>query len=351
MNANMLICPVINWHIHLREGEYLERLVKMLDYLDAALCMTNLSKLVDSAKLAKNYKKEILAAGAKFEPTIPIMLTQVADEAWVKACIRAGFIHFKFIPDLVSTNSETGLSLADLAKKSSLLSMISSLGGILHIHAEKGGEGSSLIDREAESIPILKQMAYDHPLLKMVIEHVSTKAMLDFIDGCRQVIGYSLTPQHALFTYEDVYDKQGNCLDPLKICMPIAKTEADRAAIEARMVSGDKRCYFGSDFAPHPRVDKWSLKPKAGVFFGSYDILLVLEIFDRNGALNKFRDFVYANAQRIFNLPAATSSVVFEKIPCHIPKGDEVYDFCLGGRELAWSITNVIRVNSLLVSS
>jgi dihydroorotase len=194
-------------------------------------------------------------------------------------------------------------------------------------------------DREEAAIPFLDKVAKTFPRLRMVVEHATTKKMIDYVKQASLYIRATLTIHHALLTFTDVCLEPGIIYRPHSYCKPIAKKEDDRQAVVKAMVSGDRHFFFGSDLAPHPTEAKQRHPPAAGIFCpGEIATPLMVEVFLANNALKRVDDFRARFGAEFYNLPPETGSLELFRKDWNIPgEYGGIVPF-LSGSPLRWKI-------------
>ena len=109
-----------------------------------------------------------------------------------------------------------------------------------------------MFDREARFIErVLAPLAERWPGLRIVFEHVTTRAAVDFVRGARRGVAATVTPQHLLHNRNALF---AGGLRPHLYCLPVLKTEADRRSLLEALAGGDARFFLGTDSAPHART-------------------------------------------------------------------------------------------------
>ncbi|GIX61221.1 dihydroorotase [Babesia caballi] len=256
--------------------------------------MPNTSPPVTSCAQAGSYRQELLAVEPRVDFLMTLYLSHAVSADDLRANARAnhvqGVIHFLARPDCPrsnatpwapppthSTDSRCAAPRSPHASQSleefyPLFAEMERLGLSLHIHGEQ--PGSSPLAAEAEFVPHVENVARAFPRLKVVAEHVSTRASLDAVSRVPNLAA-SVTPHHLFLTTEDVlHCSEGVTLqniterirDPHLYCKPLAKSAADRDALLEALKSRSPKIFLGSDSAPHPRSSKASGNPPAGVF-------------------------------------------------------------------------------------
>lgn len=111
------------------------------------------------------------------------------------------------------------------------------LGIILSIHGETG---DFVMDREANFMPNYEEIAREFPNLKIIMEHITTKAAAETLDKYPNLHA-TITLQHLEITLDDV---AGGALRPHLFCKPIAKRYEDRDALLELALSGHPKVSF-----------------------------------------------------------------------------------------------------------
>ena len=310
MAAFQLESP-LDMHLHLREGDML-RLVAPLSARTFAggVIMPNLVPPVDNAARLDDYRSAVVEAvgGSVFEPYMALFFrpyTMAELEA-----VRSRIIGIKLYPAGVTTNSEAGVRA--LQETEPTLAIMQDLDIPLLVHGESAGY---VMDREAEFIATYEHIARRFPRLRIVMEHVTTRQAVAFLDRYANVFA-TVTLHHLILTLDDVV---GGLLSPHLFCKPIPKRADDRDALLAAALSAHPKLMFGSDSAPHPRDDKECTGCAAGVFTAPVALAMLVELFDHQGALENLQAFVSGNARRVFGLNPMPKTVSFIKEPTVVP--------------------------------
>ena len=104
-----------DWHLHLRDGDYLEHTVKdACRYFGRAIIMPNLTPPVATAADAERYYSEIrrcVPEGNGFEPLMTLYITPDTDVETVRGAANSDVVQaFKLYPAGATTNSDAGVS-------------------------------------------------------------------------------------------------------------------------------------------------------------------------------------------------------------------------------------------------
>jgi dihydroorotase len=294
---------------------------------------------------AERYRKEIVSAlpldaagasgasGAGFEPLMTIKLVPSTTPAVVRDAAAAGVVAGKLYPEGVTTNSSDGVR--DVMALRDVFAAMSDAGMVLCLHGES--PDAFCLDREAQFLAeVLPSLARSFPDLRIVLEHVSTAAAVDWVRGWDGGnVAATVTVHHLLLTLDDVV---GGMLAPHHFCKPVAKRPADRAAIVAAAVSGDPRFFLGTDSAPHARAAKESAHGCAGVFTAPVALPVLATVFEEQGALDALDAFCSAHGAAFYGLPPATGTVRLVRSPWTVPSEvDGIVPF-RAGTTLPWRV-------------
>jgi len=323
----------LDMHLHLREGEMLKNIAPLSSKSFAgALIMPNTTPPITTKESLLNYKQEILNAidGDIFKPYMTLFFKDNYSYDFLKD-IKNEILAIKLYPAGITTNSEGGVSSLSLDNLRPTLEAMSDLEIPLCIHGETNG---FVMDREAEFIPIYKQLATAFPKLKIIMEHITTansaKAVLEHDN-----LYATITLHHLFITLDDV---AGGMLKPHLFCKPIAKRPQDREALLNLALNANPKVMFGSDSAPHPKSAKEAPGCAAGVFTAPIALPLLAQLFAKYNKLDKLQAFVSDNAQKIYNITAPKKEIILEEKEFTIPSEySKVVPF-MAGKKINWSI-------------
>ncbi|MGA7823782.1 MAG: dihydroorotase, partial [Steroidobacteraceae bacterium] len=317
-----------DWHLHLRDGAALRAVLPFSAARFArAIVMPNLSPPLTTTELALGYRRRILEAlpaGAQFEPLMTVYLTDRTPPEEVERARASGFVHgFKLYPAGATTHSDAGVT--DVRRIEPVLSRMAELGMVLQVHGEVTDPAVDVFDREARFIErVLAPLAERLPTLRIVFEHITTRAALDFVLGGRSGLAATVTPQHLLMNRNALFS---GGLRPHHYCLPVLKAEAERAALLAAVTRGSPRLFLGTDSAPHARRAKEARVSCAGIFCAHAGIELYAEAFAAAGALERLEGFASLHGPDFYGLPRNTGSLTLTdepwEVPAHYPFGDD----------------------------
>lgn len=344
MKTHTLLMP-LDMHLHLRDGVMLETVAPLTSYtFSGAIVMPNLVPPVMTKEAVIAYKERINAAigynpeepemgnNDYFEPFMTLFY-QNYDREFLED-VQEEITAIKLYPAGITTNSESGIKSIDIEAMRETLEAMSDLEIPLCVHGETNG---FVMDREAEFMNIYEMLASNFPDLKIIMEHITTKAAVDMLDKYDNLYA-TITLHHLLITLDDV---AGGMLQPHLFCKPIAKRPEDREALLKTALEAHPKVMFGSDSAPHPQHAKEACGCAAGVFTAPIALQVLCELFDKHGKLDNLQAFVSDNAQGIYGICPEFKEVTLKEEPFTVPEkyGDVVPMYA--GETIGWSIDSV----------
>jgi len=332
-----------DWHLHLRDGAALAAVVPFTAARFArAIVMPNLDPPVTTTAAALAYRERILGAvpaGARFEP---LMTLYLADRTPVEEIVRAKaagcVLGCKLYPAGATTHSAAGVT--DVRRLDAVLERMEELDLVLQVHGEVTDPAVDVFEREARFIDaVLAPLAARHARLRIVFEHISTRAAIEFVLNGRAGIAATVTPQHLLMNRNALF---AGGLRPHHYCLPVLKAEEDRAALLAAVVRGSPRFFLGTDSAPHARAAKEAACGCAGIFSAHAGIELYAEAFAAAGALDKLEPFASGHGADFYRLPRNTATITLLpepwEVPAHYPFGTGELVPLRAGERIAWRL-------------
>lgn len=325
-----------DFHVHFRQGPELAAYVRDAAAVFArALVMPNTVPPVSAPDRLERYRAEIEAAAPGFTPLMSFAIGPELDRVKLEALSAAGAVAGKLYPRGATTNSEHGVE--DVRALAPVFREMARLGLVLCIHGED--PSAPVLEREDAFLPSVEEIVSTVPELKVVLEHVSGRAALALVTkGTYPNLAATVTAHHLLLTLDDLL---GGKLAPHNFCKPVVKTAEDREALGQAVFSGDRRLFFGSDSAPHLRAAKECASGAAGIYSEPVALPLLAELFERNGALDRFEEFVSVHGARFYGLPENTGTVTLEKTVWRIPAEYHGVVPLRAGTECSWKMAKV----------
>ena len=335
-----------DWHLHLRDGAALAAVLPdTARRFGRAIIMPNLKPPVTTVAMAAAYRDRILAvlpAGSTFEPLMTLYLTDNTPPDEIDRLKESGFVHaLKLYPAGATTNSDAGVS--DIAKCRATIARMEKLGVPLLVHGEVTDPAIDVFDREAVFIDkIMTPLLKDHPELRVVFEHITTKNAAEFVAAAGENIGATITAHHLLLNRNALF--QGG-IRPHNYCLPVLKREVHRVALVAAATSDSKQFFLGTDSAPHGKSTKEAACGCAGCYTANAGIELYAEAFALAGKLDKLEAFSSFNGPDFYRLPRNSDTITLQRENWTVPdsqaylSSDPLVPF-RAGETIAWKLVD-----------
>ncbi|KTD76449.1 dihydroorotase [Legionella waltersii] len=337
----LVITQPDDWHVHLRDGEFLPHTVSATAHHFArALVMPNLKPALTTVKAIDEYRSRILDCIPKsvsFEPYMTFYLNESVTSDEIELSATTPYIlGAKLYPAGATTNSEAGAK--SLKALYPLLETLQANNKVLQIHGEV--THSDIFEREALFIDeYLKPIVANFPKLRIVLEHISTQAAVEYIRQAPSQVAASITPHHLLYNRNKLLV---GGVRPHYYCLPILKHENDQKALQDAVASGNPKFFAGTDSAPHEIHTKENACGCAGIYSAPYAVALYAQVFDHLGQLPRLNDFLSHFGCGFYQLPANKQTLELIKskqtIPQHLPFGSTQVVPMAAGETIEWSI-------------
>jgi dihydroorotase len=323
--ATLTIRRPDDWHVHLRDGPMLAAVAEHTARQFArAVIMPNLVPPVTRVAEAVAYRERIrraVGAAHKFEPLMTCYLTDGADPAELARGKREGaWVAAKLYPAHATTNSAHGVTSMDKVARG--LEAMEKEGMPLLVHGEVTDAEIDIFDREAVFLErVLTPLLKRHQGLKVVLEHITTREGVAFVEANDARVGGTITPHHLSYNRNAIF-KGG--IRPHLYCLPIAKSEEHRLALRRAATSGKAKFFLGTDTAPHTLDTKECACGCAGIFNAPVAMQVYAQIFAEDNALDKLEAFASLNGPRFYGLPPNEERVTMKAAPLQVPDVIEV---------------------------
>lgn len=332
-----------DWHVHLRDGQMLRDVVNhTAKQFARAIVMPNLKPPVTTVAAGRAYRDRILAAvdpSLKFTPLMVAYLTDTMDpDEMRRGKLEGVFTAAKLYPANATTNSSAGVT--DVANIHGVLEAMEEVGMHLLVHGEVTHKDVDIFDREAVFIDeVMVDLVKDHPGLKVVFEHITTKEAADFVAEAGPNVAATITPHHLRYNRNAMFE---GGIRPHYYCLPIAKREKHRLALRKAATSGSAKFFLGTDTAPHTVGAKESACGCAGVFNAPYAMESYALTFEEENALDKLEGFASLFGPKFYGLPVNEGKMTLSKREQHVPERmtlteEDIIPFH-AGETLSWSI-------------
>lgn len=335
-----------DWHLHLRDGAALAAVLPdTARRFGRAIIMPNLRPPVTTVAMAAAYRDRIMAAlpaGLKFEPLMTLYLTDNTPPEEIDRVKESGFVHaLKLYPAGATTNSDAGVT--SLAKCRATIARMEALGVPLLVHGEVTDAAIDIFDREAVFIDtIMTPLLKDHPALRVVFEHITTKNAAEFVAAAGDNIAATITAHHLLLNRNALF--QGG-IRPHNYCLPVLKREVHRVALVAAATSSSKKFFLGTDSAPHGQSTKEAACGCAGCYTANAGIELYAEAFALAGKLPMLEQFASFNGPDFYRLPRNADTITLRRQDWTVPAAqpylgsDPLVPF-RAGETIAWQLVD-----------
>ena len=332
-----------DWHLHLRDGAGMESvLADSARRFARAIVMPNLQPPVRTTHQALDYRERILGAlpdGAEFEPLMTLYLTDdTPPEEIARAKLSGRVFGVKLYPAGATTNSDSGVTR--LSRCFNTLEKMEELGMPLLVHGESTDPQIDVFDREQTFIeevlgPTLARFAN----LKVVLEHITTREAVQFVEVTGPNVAATITAHHLLLNRNALF--MGG-IRPHHYCLPVLKREEHREALVAAAVSGNPKFFLGSDSAPHARGAKEASCGCAGIYTAHAAIEFYAVAFEEAGALDKLEGFASEFGPRFYGLPVNQDTITLVReewtVPETLPFGRDRLVPLRAGETVPWKI-------------
>lgn len=318
-----------NWHVHFREGLLMEFLIPIFIYngwQHRLVAEPNLKDPILTGEHAIRYGMEIekiahkVTGGKNFRVVVTIQITETTTAETIRDAWARGVRVCKVYPRYVTTNSEHGV--VDYTLIYPALAECEKVGMIVQFHPEHPSYDVIGRLKEHAFIAILSDIRLHFPKLKISVEHVSSKVMIDWVLAQDEYVGAGLTIQHMLLTSDDLtgYSKMSKG----KICVhygykPLAKDPIDREAVISAATSGNPKFWYGGDDAAHLKSAKHSGEAPCGAWNTEAAIPLMIGLFISRGCLGRLEAFLSEYGARFYGYDLNKETITFERKSRKIP--------------------------------
>jgi dihydroorotase len=332
-----------DWHLHLRDGPAMVSvLADTARRFARAVVMPNLQPPVCTTEQALRYRERILGAlpdGARFEPLMTLYLTDDTPPEEISRARLSGRVHgVKLYPAGATTHSEAGVTR--ISRCFHALERMEELGVPLLIHGEVTDPAVDIFDREKAFIEeVLGPLVERFRNLKVVLEHVTTRDAVHYVEVTGPNVAATITAHHLLMNRNALF--MGG-IRPHHYCLPVLKREQHREALVEAAISGNPKFFLGTDSAPHPRSAKEAQCGCAGVYTAHAAIELYAIAFEEAGALERLEGFASRFGAAFYGLPQNTDTITLLReawtVPATVPFGGETLVPLRAGEMIPWKL-------------
>jgi len=332
-----------DWHVHLRDGPAMAAvLADTARRFGRAVAMPNLKPPLRTTEEALAYRERILAArpgGSGFEPLMTLYLTEnTPPEEISRAKLSGRVVGVKLYPAGATTNSDDGVTR--LSRCFAVLERMEEIGLPLLVHGEVTDPHVDVFDREKAFLDeVLGTLVERFRGLKVVLEHITTRDAVHFVEVTGENIAATITAHHLLMNRNALF--MGG-IRPHHYCLPVLKGEEHREALVEAATSGNPKFFLGTDSAPHARRAKESGCGCAGIYTAHAAIELYAIAFEEASALERLEAFASLHGPRFYGLPPNRDRVTLSReewrVPESIPFGGEELVPLRAGETIPWKL-------------
>jgi len=308
-----------DWHVHLRDGDQLKDTVRDISrYMGRAIIMPNLVPPATNTGAVLAYRERIMALNPQgnFKPLMVLYLTdRTTPEEIKKARATGKIVAAKLYPAGATTNSDSGVT--SVKNIYPALKAMQDVGMLLLVHGEVTDSAIDIFDREKVFLEtILAGVVSDFPELKIVLEHITTKDAVEFVESASENVAATITAHHLLYNRNHML---AGGIRPHYYCLPILKRNIHQQALIGAATSGNKKFFLGTDSAPHHKDKKEAACGCAGAYTAHASIELYAEAFEEAGALDKLEGFASNYGADFYGLARNSDTITLHKIPWTVP--------------------------------
>lgn len=337
-----------DWHLHVRDNDVLALVVPHTAAQFArAIIMPNLRPPITTTEQALAYRDRVLAAvpeGMQFTPLMTLYLTNKTPADEIHKAHQSGAITgIKLYPAGATTHSDAGVT--DIKKTFDTLAAMEEIGLPLLVHGEVTDQDVDVFDREQvfidkQLVPVVTQF----PKLKIVLEHVTTRQGIDFVNQSGANIAGTITAHHLLMNRNAMFT---GGIRPHHYCLPVLKRETHRQALIAAATSDNGKFFLGTDSAPHSKGLKESACGCAGIYTAHAAMELYAEAFEQAGCLDKLQGFASLHGPAFYGLAVNEDTITLQKqtwqVPDSYPMGNDSVVPLRAGESVCWKLVKTVR--------
>jgi dihydroorotase len=304
--------------------------------------MPNLTPAVRTTQQALHYRDRILGAlpeDTTFDPLMTLYLTDdTPPEEIARAKLSGRICGVKLYPAGATTHSDEGVTR--LSRCFHTLEKMEELGLPLLVHGESTDPAIDVFDRETAFLEeVLGPTLERFPELKIVLEHITTRDAVQFVEVTGDNVAATITAHHLLLNRNALFI---GGIRPHHYCLPVLKREEHREALVEAAISGNPKFFLGTDSAPHGRKAKEAACGCAGIYTAHAAIELYATAFEEAGALEKLEGFASLFGARFYGLPASEERITLVReewtVPGRLPFGSDELIPLRAGETIPWKL-------------
>lgn len=323
-----------DFHIHLRNDDArTPAAIRAVGMGGTArvMAMPNTQPAIATGEDALDYQAYLNENGADFKVFTTIKLTNNTTPDHIEGAAKAKVIAGKQYPLGVTTNSQDGVR--EVRAMYPIYEAMQTHDVVLSLHGEV--PGVFVMDAEAAFLDQLRDIHKNFPKLRIVLEHITTKAAVDLVAALGDTVAATITDHHLAITLHDV---AGTTLKPHLFCKPLAKRPEDLEALNAIVKAGHPRFFSGTDSAPHLVGDKECSSGCAGVFNSPYHMQFLAHHFAAQDMLPRLEAFTSKFGAEFYQEPYNNREIALIPRQLKVPDSmDDIVPF-MAGETLAYDL-------------
>jgi dihydroorotase len=222
----------------------------------------------------------------------------------------------KLYPAGATTHSDAGVTR--ISRCFHALEKMAEVGMPLLVHGESTDPAIDVFDREKAFIEEVLGPTVDRfPGLKVVLEHITTRDAVHYVELTGPNVAATITAHHLLMNRNALF--MGG-VRPHHYCLPVLKREEHREALVEAAVSGNPKFFLGTDSAPHARHTKEAACGCAGIYTAHAALELYAIAFEEAGALARLEGFASVHGAQFYGLPVNRDSVTLVREDWRVPE-------------------------------
>src|SRR3954467_6392108 len=332
-----------DFHVHLRDGPAMASvLADTARRFARAIVMPNLKPALRTTQQVLNYRERILGEvpdGSEFEPLMTLYLTDDTPPEEIARAKLSGRVHgVKLYPAGATTHSDAGVTR--ISRCFHTLEKMAEVGMPLLVHGESTDPAIDVFDREKAFLeetlgPLLERF----PDLKVVLEHITTRDAVQYVEVTGANVAATITAHHLLMTRNALF--MGG-IRPHHYCLPVLKREEHREALVEAATSGNPKFFLGTDSAPHARPTKETGCGCAGIYTAHAALELYAIAFEEAHALDKLEGFASIFGAQFYGLPPGKEDITLVREEWTVPQtlkfGDDAVVPLRAGETIPWKL-------------
>jgi dihydroorotase len=332
-----------DFHVHLRDGPAMASVLRDTARTFArALVMPNLKPPLRTTHQALDYRERILGElpdDSAFEPLMSLYLTDDTPPEEIARAKLSGRVHgVKLYPAGATTHSDAGVTRISRCLRT--LEKMEELGLPLLVHGESTDPAIDVFDREQAFIEeTLSPTLERFPRLKVVLEHITTRDAVQFVEVTGGNVAATITAHHLLMNRNALF--MGG-IRPHHYCLPVLKREEHREALVEAATSGNPKFFLGSDSAPHAQGAKEAACGCAGIYTAHAALELYAIAFEEAHALDRLEAFASEHGAAFYGLPQNQDRITLVRQDWTVPEtlefGSEKLVPLRAGETIPWKL-------------